>query len=80
MAAAAVVGVTSCETGVFDHPGGDTPTDRTSTTRPTGKDTGRTITARNRAWGPIPGLLRHAAAHLCRGGQWTGRAHGTAIP
>ncbi|MEV8442629.1 hypothetical protein AB0425_35070 [Actinosynnema sp. NPDC051121] len=37
---AIVVGVSSCESGVFDHPGGDTPTDRTTTTHPDGTRTG----------------------------------------
>ncbi|WP_143193342.1 hypothetical protein [Saccharothrix sp. CB00851] len=44
VAVAVVVGVTSCESGVFDRPGGDTPTDPTTTTRPTGTDTGTTTT------------------------------------
>jgi hypothetical protein len=40
VAVAIVVGVSSCESGVFDHPGGDTPTDRTTTTHPDGDHTG----------------------------------------
>jgi hypothetical protein len=44
VAVAIVVGVSSCESGVFGHPGGhpagDTTTDRTTTTHPDGTTTG----------------------------------------
>jgi hypothetical protein len=39
-----VVGVTSCESGVFDRPGGDTATDPTTTTRHTGTGSDTTTT------------------------------------
>ncbi|XVS60604.1 hypothetical protein ACQPYE_20030 [Actinosynnema sp. CA-299493] len=44
VAVAIVVGVTSCESGVFDHPGGDTGTDRTTTAPTTGTGSGGNTT------------------------------------
>lgn len=48
VAVAIVVGVASCENGVFDHPGGDTTTDRPTSGRSTGSGSGgHTTVSRN---------------------------------
>lgn len=49
VAVAVAVGVASCESGVFDRPGGDTTTDPTTSTRTTGSGSGadRTTTTGN---------------------------------
>lgn len=51
VAAAIVVGVASCDSGVFDHPGGDTGTDRGTTGGGSGSGSGGNTTTGSRNGG-----------------------------